>query len=255
VEPTHPELLDWLATEFVRNGWKFKPLHRLILTSSVYKQQSRAPAGERLSAAMAADPDNLLLWRMPLRRLESEVIRDGVLAISGKLDRTAGGPPLPIKSLPDGMVVVETEKLPPGANPFRRSMYLVSRRNYHPTELGVFDQPTLATNCTRRTNAAVALQSLTMLNGQFVMEQAEHFAARVIAAAGPEESRRIERAWLLALSRPPSADEIVLAKNLLAKQSQRYQEQEKVAPAEATDKALVNLCQMLLNTNEFLYAP
>ncbi|MGE5192620.1 MAG: DUF1553 domain-containing protein, partial [Deltaproteobacteria bacterium] len=214
--PTHPELLDWLAIEFVRGGWKFKAFHRLILTSSAYRQSSRIADRRPASASSPEnpaerdptriDPENLLLWRMPLRRLESEIIRDSVLAVSGTLDQTMGGPPIPIKPRPDGMVVVETQNPSPGTSPFRRSLYLVSRRNYQPTELSVFDQPLVATNCTRRTSTAVALQSLTMLNGEFVTAQAERFSRRVIAGA-TEEPQRIELAFRLALARPPTAEE------------------------------------------------
>ena len=165
---------------------------------------SRGPINDRLAAGPTVDPDNHLLWRMPLRRLESEIIRDSVLAVSGSLDRRLAGPPVPIKPMPDGMVVVESQNLPAAASPFRRSLYLVSRRNYQPTELSVFDQPLVATNCTRRTSAAVALQSLTMLNGQFVTTQAEAFAKHVVAAAGPDECRRIELAFQRALTRNPT---------------------------------------------------
>src|SRR5262249_7160598 len=207
--PPHPELLDWLATEFIRSGWRLKSLHRLILTSSAYRQSSQVAAHGATAPAdrTAVDPDNVLLWRMPLRRLESEIVRDSILAASGTLDLSIGGPPVPIKPLPDGMVVVETN-LPAETTPFRRSMYLLSRRNYQPTELGVFDQPLLATNCTRRTSAAVALQSLTMLNGEFITGQADHFAKRVISLAGADESRQIALAFQLALSRLPSAEEV-----------------------------------------------
>jgi hypothetical protein len=254
--PTHPELLDWLATEFTRGGWKFKSLHRLILTSSAYRQaSSAAPATGQTADPNSIDPDNLLLWRMPLRRLESEAIRDAILAVSGKLDRRLGGPAVPIKPLPDGMVVVETQNLPPGANPFRRSLYLVSRRNYQPTELSVFDQPLLATNCTRRTSAAVALQSLTMLNGQFASEQAEAFAGRVIAAAGADESRRIELAFKIALGRLPMPEEIDLTRALMSKQRERLAAQPGASAEQAPDLAFVHVCHMLLNTNEFLYVP
>ena len=262
--PTHPELLDWLATEFVRSGWKFKSLHRLILKSTAYRQSSRNAAlatttpatGEQPAIDPAAvDPENALLWRMPLRRLESEIIRDAALAVSGKLDRSMGGPPVPVKPLPDGMVIVETQNLPAGTTSFRRSLYLVSRRNYQPTELSVFDQPLIATNCVRRTSAAVALQSLTMLNGQFITEQAEHFAKRVIAAAGTDELKRIELAFKLALGRDPSHDELALSRLLLAKQFQRLLDQPGTTPAQADEQALVHVCHMLLNTNEFLYVP
>jgi hypothetical protein len=259
--PTHPELLDWLATEFVRSGWRLKSLHRLILSSSAYRQASRiearggtAPA-EPIADPAAVDPDNLLLWRMPLRRLESEIVRDSILVASGRLDRSIGGPPVPIKPLPDGMVVVETHNLSPGTSPFRRSLYLLSRRNYQPTELSVFDQPLLATNCTRRTSAAVALQSLTMLNGEFITGQADHFASRVISLAGADETRRIALAFQLALSRSPTADEADLARHLLARHRERLLAQPGTAAEQAGNQALSHLCQMLLNTSEFLYVP
>jgi hypothetical protein len=252
--PSHPELLDWLATEFVRGGWKFKSLHRLILKSTVYRQSSRSDSPMAETAA-GADPENVLLWRMPLRRLESEIIRDCVLAVSGKLDRATGGPAVPIKPLPDGQVVIETQNLPAGANPFRRSLYLVSRRNYQPTELSVFDQPLVATNCTRRTSAAVALQSLTMLNGQFITEQADEFARRVLADAGSNDTKRIELAFKLALSRSPLPEEATVSRELLAKQLDRARQQPNTTPEQADLQAVAHLCHMLLNTNEFLYAP
>lgn len=248
--PTHPELLDWLATEFVRSGWKFKSLHKLIMTSSVY-QQSSALTGPPADA----DPENLLLWRMPLRRLESEIVRDSILAVSGQLDERAGGPPVPVKPLPDGMVVVENQNLPAGTSPFRRSLYLVSRRNYQPTELNVFDQPLVATNCTRRTSAAVALQSLTLLNGQFASEQAERFSERLAARAGANVRQRIEQAFRIALSRPPTLEETEASRALLEKQMQRALAQPGTTPEQASAEALAHLCQMLLNTNEFLYVP
>ena len=264
--PTHPELLDWLAREFIESGWRFKTLHRLILNSAVYRQSSRDPAhpaavadafGNGPAHGPTIDPDNRLLWRMPLRRLESEIIRDSVLAVSGSLDRTLAGPPVPIKPMPDGMVVVESPKQPTAVNPFRRSLYLVSRRNYQPTELSVFDQPLVATNCTRRTTAAVALQSLTTLNGEFFTTQAEQFARRVIATAGPDDCRRIEVAFQLALTRSPSPDELELTRRLLDRQHEReraFAAPDKT-PAQVDERALFHVCHMLLNTNEFLYVP
>jgi len=262
--PTHPELLDWLAIEFVNSGWSFKTLHRLILTSTAYRQSSRLEVRQTENARsrdqisqhpITGDPDNLLLWRMPLRRLESEIIRDSILAVSGKLDRRIGGPPVPIKPLPDGMVVVETQNLPAGTSPDRRSLYLVSRRNYQPTELGVFDQPVVATNCTRRTSAAVALQSLTMLNGQFATARSEDFSRRVIAKAGSDEEKRIEMAFRLALARRPTIEEFKLSRGLLARQRERWRSEAGTTPEQAADRALIHVCHMLFNTNEFLYVP
>ena len=243
--PTHPELLDYLATEFVRGGWKVKDLHRLIVTSTVYRQSSaHRPDAE------AIDPADQLLWRMRLRRLESEAVRDAVLAVSGRLDRTVGGPPVPIEPHPDGMVVVPDKGLPTPTAASRRSLYLFARRNYNLTLLNVFDQPVMATNCTRRVQSAVPLQSLTLLNDAFLLEQADRFAARV-AAAGPRP-RQIEAAFRLAFAREPSPGESAASAALLDKLRERYAGEQRT-PAEAERRALAGLCHMLMCANEFLY--
>jgi hypothetical protein len=269
-EPSHPELLDWLATEFVANGWSVKELHRLIVQSTAYRQASRVESREvrveskaespashlsPLDSRLTLDPDNVLLWRMPLRRLESEIVRDNILAVSGALDRTPGGPPIPLKSNPDGSVEIDAAKLPTPTSLFRRSLYLFSRRNYQLTELNVFDQPVVAHNCTRRTSTAVVLQSLAMLNGPFIFTQAERFADRVKQTAGADVARRIETAFRLSLCRPPNSDEVSASREFLIRQATRYEAQKKLTPEQAADAALTNLCQMLLNTNEFLYVP
>ncbi len=251
-KPSHPELLDWLATEFTASGWSIKRLHRQIVTSSTYRQSSREPNDSRGSVI---DPDNLLLWRMPLRRLESEIVRDSILAVSDALDRSQYGPPIPLKSNPDGSVEINPAKLPTPTGQDRRSLYLLCRRNYQPTELSVFDQPNVAHNCTRRASTAVVLQSLAMLNSPFVFAHAERFAERVKQAAGTDQERRIETAFRFALCRSPNADEVSGSCELLAKHVPRYQEQQKLTPERAADAALQELCQMLLNTNEFLYVP
>jgi cytochrome c553 len=264
-EPTHPELLDWLATEFIHGGWSLKHLHRLILTSTGYRQASRRPddvvnadsAGTQKSGQSPdpyeADPENLLLWRMPLRRLESEVIRDRILAVSGALNRAQGGPPVPLKTNPDGSVEIDTANLLAPSDRSRRSVYLLARRNYQLTELNVFDQPILRTNCTKRTSSAVVLQSLAMLNGKFVFEQSERFAARVMQTAGPDEAKRIETAFRLSLTRTPTVREVAICRTLLDKQTARYQKQKNLNSQQAADAALVNLCHTLLDANEFLY--
>jgi hypothetical protein len=251
--PTHPELLDYLATEFVRDGWQVKALHRLLVTSTVYRQSS-APDQRRTGAAdpEIVDPGNQLLWRQRLRRLESEVIRDSVLAVSGTLDRTMGGPPVPITPQPDGLVVVPDRGLSTPTARWRRSIYLFSRRNYNLTLLNVFDQPVMATNCTRRIASAVPLQSLTLLNDAIMLEQADHFAARV-AAAGPEPGPRIETAFRLAFARKPTAREAASSAAFLSRVQQDYAAEGRSA-AEAERKALARLCHMLLCANEFLYA-
>lgn len=257
--PTHPELLDWLAVEFATGGWKIKDLHRLIVHSSAYRQSSvPVRTGDGAAATTAAemiDPENQLLWRMPLRRLESEAVRDCILAVSGALHPVTGGPPVPLKPNNDGSVEIEVTKLANPADQFRRSLYLFNRRNYQLTELSVFDQPVVAHNCTRRTSAAVVLQSLTLLNGGFSFTQAERFAERVKQAAGGNRGQRIDLAFRLALSRPPVAEEMSASEELLNQQEARHVQDQHLSAADAADAALVNLCQMLLNANEFLYIP
>jgi hypothetical protein len=264
--PTHPELLDWLATEFVRSGWKIKALHRVIVLSSVYRQSSaQHPEGNAVGARAsrpqraaetaalpeALDPGNQLLWRMRLRRLESEAVRDAVLAVSGKLDRTLGGPPVPIEPQPDGMVIIPAKKLPTPTAAWRRSLYLFARRNYNVTLLNVFDQPVMATNCTRRIHSAVPLQSLTLLNDAVMLEQARYFADRVTAAHAGHEGQ-IEAAFQIAFARQPTAHEVESSVALLKKLQERYAA-EKLAPTQAERQALAQLCHMLLCANEFLY--
>jgi hypothetical protein len=209
--PVQPELLEWLAYEFRDNGQRLKPLIRLLVTSRLYRQAARSP-----------------------RRIESEAVRDALLCVGGNLDVRIGSEPLPAEARPDGALVVKGDG---SAATSRRSVYVLTRRNYHPTLLGVFDQPTVATNCTGRQPSAVVLQSLTMLNDAFVREQAERFAKRVRAEAGVEASRQIEDAFLIALSRPPRAQEIEWCRDFLAR------------------RGLPILCHTLLNTSEFLYIP
>jgi hypothetical protein len=257
--PTHPELLEWLAAEYAAGGGRLKPLLRLLMTSAVYRQASAAPAKTRAAGVgpdpRKVDPDNRLLWRMPLRRIDAEVVRDSLLAVSGRLDRTLFGPPVAVESRPDGTQAVPETGLPTPTSRYRRSIYLLSRRNYHPTLLGVFDQPLLATNCTRRTPAAVVLQPLTMLNDRLVVEQAEHLAGRVAQAAGTEETgKQIETAFRLVLARDPSAREMTWSRELLARQAERYRRL-KTEPEQARRRALAHLCHMLVNTSEFLYTP
>ncbi len=202
---------------------------------------------------MAKDPENRLLWQMPLRRLESEIIRDRVLAVSGTLIRSQGGPPVPLSPNPDGSVTLAGKNLPPTSSHYRRSVYLLARRNYHLTELNVFDQPLVTPNCLRRTRSAVVLQSLTMLNGAFIREHAEHFAVRVRRLAGANEDRRIETAFRLAFVRPPGPEEIEFSRELLHKQAARQRRHGQLTPQQAADAALADLCHMLFNTNEWLY--
>jgi hypothetical protein len=245
--PTHPELLEWMASEFAQSGWRVKPMLKLLMTSTAYRQSSRSSPA---AGGEAADPGNRLLGRMRLRRLEAEAIRDALLAVSGRLDRTVGGPPVLVRPRPDGLVEVDSKAAPPASG--RRSVYLLSRRSYNLSLLTVFDQPLVAHNCPCRDVSAVPLQSLAMLNDAFVAEQARHFAERVEQAAGPTGERPIRTAFRLALARPPSAAETEICARLLERQAAAYREAGRPA-AEAERLALVQLCQTLLNTSEFLY--
>jgi len=250
--PTHPELLDWLAVDFMNNGWTLKRLHRLIMTSSVYRQSSRQPEDEKPSLAKKIDPENHLLWRMNLLRLEAEVIRDSVLAASGKLDRTSGGPAILLAPRPEGLQTVSEKDPTPNAQ-YRRSLYLLARRNYPLEFLQVFDFPVIQVNCNRRINSATPLQSLTMLNDEFMVESAEKMAARVIAMAGEGvPSRWVETAYLLALSRKPTPAELRISTASLDKQKQLYLNAN-TEPQQAEKAALGVFCQMLMGTNEFLF--
>jgi len=244
-EPTHPRLLDWLARELIDGGWSLKRVHRFVLLSSIYQQStSREPLD--WDRAGAVDPTNRLYWRMPLRRLESEVIRDSVLAVSGQLDLFQGGPAVPITARADSSVVVDSTKLARPTDDRRRSLYLTCRRNYHPTELSVFDQPTVTHNCSRRDRSAVVLQSLVMLNGAFVMKQSRLFAARVRAESSKAtRADRVDHVFRLALCRVPTAEERRLSLKLLVQQ----------ANSKSPQRPLEHLCHMLLNANEFLYTP
>jgi mono/diheme cytochrome c family protein len=250
--PTHPELLDWLAVDFMQQGWKLKRLHRLIMTSSVYRQFSHQPQEDQRSLAKELDPENHLLWRMNLLRLEAEVIRDAVLAASGKLDRTSGGPAIMLAPRPEGLQTVSEKDPTPNAK-YRRSLYLLARRNYPLEFLQVFDFPVIQVNCTRRINSATPLQSLTMLNDEFMVENGNSLAQRVMATAREQTpSKWIETAYLLALSRKPTSSELKICTENLEKQKELYLHAN-TEPKQAERAALGIVCHMLMGTNEFLF--
>jgi hypothetical protein len=254
--PTHPELLDWLAVRFVQDGWSLKRMHKLIMTSTVYRQSSQQSVATA-SASGKTDPENRLLWRMNLRRLEGEAIRDSILAASGQLDRKMGGPPVAGPLMADGLqklasmqgksVDVNSE----GSN--RRSVYLLARRYYPLSFLETFDAPIIQTNCVRRTNSVSPLQSLALLNSDFVVEQASHLAARAVKLAKEKAGTDpIEAAFLLALSRRPSTKETEAVHEHLNVQEELFRKAN-VSPEKASEQAFTSFCHMLLSTSEFLY--
>jgi hypothetical protein len=247
--PTHPELLDWLATEFVRNGWHIKPMIKTMMMSDAYTQ-----ASERPDAMQAAEIDsgNRLLWRMRLRRLEAEAIRDSILTVSGKIDLTMGGAPVPMDYRPDGMVVVLEKNLANSSAKYRRGLYMYQRRSFNMTMLSVFDQPVMDTNCTRRNTSAVVLQSLALLNDEFMLGQADFFAERVAKEAATDDNSRVETTFRITLGRSPTAKELAWSLDTLHQLTDRYRTAGNDA-SRANQKALAGLCHTLMNTNEFLY--
>ncbi len=253
--PSHPELLDWLAVDFMNNGWKMKRLHKIIMTSTVYRQSSRQTESSLHVAAKQGDPLNKLLWRMNLRRLDAEAMRDTIIAASGKLDRTLGGKAILMEHDPSGLQSIDRNDPTPDAK-WRRSLYVLARRNYPLNFLEVFDYPLMQTNCNRRINSATPLQSLTLMNDKFVEEHAGYLRDRVNeTAAGSPEAKpeaRIQTAYQLTLSRLPTLKELQLSQAHLDKQQDLYRKAN-FAPDKASAKALASLCQMLLASNEFLY--
>jgi mono/diheme cytochrome c family protein len=195
--PTHPELLDWLATEFVQQGWSIKSMHRLMMTSATYRQSSAlTPAVER------ADPSNKLLSRMPMKRMEAEVLYDTLLLVSNKLDESRFGQPEPVVIRDDGLVTpVGTDK------GWHRGIYVEQRRTKLPTVMEAFDLPAMSPNCVDRAISMIAPQALDMMNDVMIARLADSFAERVRKEAGADIEKQIERAYWIALSRPPSDEE------------------------------------------------
>jgi hypothetical protein len=247
--PTHPELLDWLATEFVSHGWSLKSLHRTILLSSTYRQSSRAS-----DAALSSDPGNELLSRFPLRRLDADALRDSILLVAGRLDMTAGGPPVEIVQQPDGEVL--TKGGPAGE---RRSIYLLQRRSQAVTMLNVFDAPLLSPNCLKRGQSTVASQSLNLMNGELVRSGARYLAGRIIDAAGDDTTRRINRMFLAIYGRSPTEEERTRIQSaidqLVVSWRKRLEEAKPEEPIsnKADRMALAAVCHTLLNSAEFIY--
>jgi hypothetical protein len=250
--PSHPELLDWLATEFVESGWSVKHIHRLILTSSVWRQRSRVSAEHR-SACEKIDPDNELLWRQAMRRLEAEPLRDTVLAVAEILSDSMHGEGQGVARQKDGEVIA----MPDSQGPNRRSIYVKIRRLNPETMLEVFDQPTIAVNCTKRSNSTVSTQALTLLNSDAMTKAAAAFADRVLAER-PDDP--VGRAVLIAFTRPTSSDEHTLLSEFVVEQTSRYltekseaERQKPKAKDESHRKAVADLCHMLMSANEFVY--
>ncbi len=238
--PTHPELLDWLAAQFIENKWSIKAMQRLIVTSATYRQRSDYESVE----AARLDPQNRLLWRMNRRRLEGEVIRDSILAVSGRLNPEMGGPPI-YPPLPEGMddrtFYKHSRFWEPTEGPEsrRRSVYIFNRRQLDFPLLAALDAPVFSSPNEQRAVSTTPLQALLLLNGRLVNDEAVYFARRIAETAGSDTAAQVEQAYQRALTRPPTAEELHDALEFLA--------------AEPAAEALNGLCRVLFNLNEFVY--
>jgi len=221
--PTHPELLDYLANEFVNSGFRIKHIQRLILLSNTYRQSSAEPATAALKALTTEkDPENKLLWRFTRERLDAEQLRDAMLAASGKLNPAVGGPSVMVPVLPELVAGLykpaqwQVTRDPKEHN--RRSIYLISKRNLRLPIMESFDQTDALLSCARREAATHAPQALELLNGDFANQQAEAFAERLKAEAGPNPQRQVELAYRLVTGNAPNPKETALAVAFLKNQ-------------------------------------
>ncbi len=230
--PTHGELLDWLATELVRNGWRLKAIHREILLSNTYQQADSPNA-----LGLAADAGCRWLWRYPPRRLEAEAIRDSILQASGVLDLKMYGPGFGAFEPNDHYVRVYTPKTAWGPPEWRRMVYMNKIRREQDGIFGVFDAPDAGQVCPKRSRSTTAIQALNLLNSQFMVQQSQLLAARVEREVGKKPADGLRRTFLLTLGRTPHDDEASAGEKLIE------------------SHGLASVCRALFNTNEFLFVP
>jgi hypothetical protein len=255
--PTHPELLDWLADRFVQDGWSLKKLNRLILASNTYRMSKRwrPDCGKE-------DPENTLLWRFPYKRLEVEAIRDTMLAVSGRLNRQMYGPSMyphvPREALTGHSDPDKIWKPFNEAEASRRTVYAFIKRSMVVPMLEVLDLCDTTRTSAKRVVTTVAPQALTMLNGDFVNRQARHFADRLVRKAGDDSAWQVDRAYRLALGRPPTATELkVMLEFLRSEKGQLVEEAgrrgKQLEMEQARRGALSQMARVIFNLNEFVY--
>jgi Protein of unknown function (DUF1553)/Protein of unknown function (DUF1549) len=269
-QPTHPELLDWLATEFVARGWSLKQMHELMVLSHTY-QQSSAVDSVNMKLGAKIDPENLLFWRMNRQRLDAEAIRDAVLAASGALTEQAGGPSIRVPLEPEVYDTIFTEAEPDNlwsVHPdprqhTRRSIYLIRKRNVRLPLLVAFDSPDLMSSCGARSASIHALQALTLMNSEFMFQQSRALAQRLLQETSGDEQAMITRLYKLVLGRRPQPAEIRLTRSFLSDQTGTISQRggEGVVNLQELPRSIsksraaawVDLCLATLNLNEFVY--
>lgn len=243
--PTHPELLDFLAAELIANGGRIKPLHKLILMSATYRQSS-SPPPSALRLPSSADPENKLLWRMNLRRMEAEVLRDSILAASGKLNLQSGGPGMKPRLRPDLLPVSQRNKWPvlknEGPEQWRRSVYIYVKRQLLMPSMELFDAPTTTDSCAVRMESVVPTQALVLMNDEFVEDHAGFLAERADHGAGDALTRVIDRMFLITMSRPPNNERMQQAVAFVVAREKEGDRR----------RALTDLAHVLLNSSEFI---
>jgi Protein of unknown function (DUF1553) len=260
--PTHPKLLDWLATEFMDRGWSLKAMHRLIVTSATYRQSS-----EIRPDLQEVDPSNLLLARQTRLRLDSEILRDNALAAAGLLSPKIGGPsvfpPQPEGASKLGQIQREW-KVSEGEDRYRRGLYTHFWRSSPDPALMVFDSPNSTTSCTRRARSNTPLQALTLLNDEAYVEAAEALAARVLKEAPTETDGRLRYAFELCTAREPDATEEQTLSRFVASQLDDFQTDPKLAQSVLRNGTQYNKDQLpqlaawtaaarvLMNLDEFI---
>ena len=247
--PSHPELLDWLAVEFVNSGWSLKHMHRLMVTSQAYRQSSRIS-----QVALQKDPENKLLSRMPLRRMSAEVLYDSILHATGRLDPKPFGPPAEVEVLDSGEAVAKGFR-----EGWRRAVYTLRRRSTPVTLMDTHDLPQLSPNCTERSRSTVATQALQLMNGSTVRNHAEYLAGRLMDEYPNDRIRQIEQLYLRLYSRPPKPEEPSAVEQTLAALQKHWaaqlDERKGSAPRALTARwrALGSVAHAMLNSNEFIY--
>ncbi len=233
-EPTHPELLDWLAAEFIRSGWSIKHLHQLIVLSATYRQSSHGHGDA--SVAERQDTDVELLWRFPSRRLEAEAIRDSMLAVSGQLDLHMNGRGFDLFDKRGGLTGFTPIESFEGEG-LRRMIYAHKVRRERDGVFGAFDCPDAGQSTPRRRESTTPIQALNLFNSRFTLDRADALAARVKSEAGDDVTRQIRRVYQLALSREANDRELNDAETVVQ------------------SHGLATLCRVVFNSNEFLFVP